>query len=225
MQQMNTLHKLNFFSQTYVWLTERLYNELAWAYDPFSWIVSGGKWTAWRNEVLTQIIGKQVLELGFGTGELLIALHRCGLAVYGLEQSQAMHKVTARKLQQQGILGIPRVCGLAQHLPYPSNYFDTVVATFPSGYVFDPNTLSEVKRVLRSPNADGSVTGGRFVIVGLYADYLGKTLGWISKEHLLDENKRGRWAPGWDVRIIKPTQAKLTLPIVIFEKLNERHEQ
>ena len=187
--------------------------------------MSGGKWATWRNETLTHIIGKRVLELGFGTGELLIVLHRCGLEVYGLEQSQAMHKVTARKLQQRGALRISRACGLAQHLPYPSNYFDTVVATFPSGYVFAPNTLTEVKRVLRPPNADGSVTGGRFVIVGLYADYRGKTFGWISKEYLLDGNKRDRWAPGWNVRIIKPPPAKLTLPIVIFEKLNERHEQ
>ena len=214
-------HKLNLFSQIYVWLTERLYHELAGAYDPISWIVSGGKWSGWRNEILTHITGKQVLELGFGTGELLIALHRCGFTVYGLEPSQAMHKITTRKLQQQGLLRIPRVCGVAQHLPYPSNYFDSVVATFPSGYVFDPNTLVEVKRVLRSPHADASMTGGRFVIVGLYADYRGKTFGWISEEYLLNEAKRGMLAPGWDVRIIKPTQPKLTLPIVIFEKRNE----
>jgi ubiquinone/menaquinone biosynthesis C-methylase UbiE len=215
---MNAPHKLNLFSQTYGWITERLYNELAWAYDPISWIVSGGKWADWRNEILPHIIGKQVLELGFGTGELLIGLHRCGFTVYGLEFSQAMHKITTRKLQQQGIVMIPRVRALAQHLPYPSNYFDTVVATFPSGYVFDPNTLTEVKRVLRSPYGEGNVTGGRFIIVGLYADYRGKSLGWISEEYLLNESKRGKLAPGWDVQIIKSTQAKLTLPIVIFEK-------
>ncbi len=213
------------FSQTYVWLTERLYNELAWAYDSVSWVISGGKWATWRKEVLTHITGKRVLELGFGTGELLIALHRCGLTAYGLEKSQAMHKITSRKLQQQGILGIPRVCGLAQHLPYPSEYFDTVVATFPSGYVFDPSTLTEVKRVLRSSGADDRVGSGRFLIVGLYADYRDKTLGWISKEYLLDEDKRNRVAPGWDVRIIKSTQAEFTLPIVIFEKRNERNKQ
>lgn len=221
---MKASHKLSPFSRTYVWLTQRLYNELAWMYDPISWVVSGGKWAGWRNEVITHITGERVLELGFGTGELLIALHRCGFTVYGLERSQAMHKITTCKLQQQEILSIPRVCGLAQHLPYPSNYFDTVVATFPSGYIFDPNTLIEVKRVLRSPDADGSISGGRFMIVGLYAEYRGKTFGWISEENLLNDEKRGKLAPGWDIRIIKPTQEKLILPIVIFEKRDDSHE-
>ena len=69
-----------------------------------------------------------------------------------------------------------------------------------------------------SQYGEGNVTGGRFIIVGLYADYRGKSLGWISEEYLLNESKRGKLAPGWDVQIIKSTQAKLTLPIVIFEK-------
>lgn len=221
---MKPSHKPSLFSQTYGWFTERLYNELAWAYDPISRIVSGGKWASWRNEVLTHITGKQVLELGFGTGELLIALHRCGFSVYGLELSQSMHKITTRKLQQQGMAIIPRVRGSAQHLPYPSNYFDTVVATFPSGYVFDPNTLTEVKRVLRSPHTDHNITGGRFVIVGLFADYRGKTFGWISEDYLLSEDKQGKLAADWDVHIMKPAQTMLTLPIVIFEKRNERYQ-
>jgi ubiquinone/menaquinone biosynthesis C-methylase UbiE len=38
--------------------------------------------------------------------------------------------------------------GLAQALPYAADSFDTVVATFPSEYIFDRQTLSEVKRVL-----------------------------------------------------------------------------
>jgi ubiquinone/menaquinone biosynthesis C-methylase UbiE len=222
---MKTSHKTSPFSQTYAWLTERLYNELAWAYDPISWVVSGGKWASWRKEVLTHIAGERVLELGFGTGELLLAMHRCGFTVYGLELSQAMHKITTRKLQQHGIVIIPRVRAVAQHLPYPSNSFDTVVATFPTGYVFDPDTFTEVRRVLRSPHADSNVTGGRFVIVGLYADYRGKTFGWISEEYLLNEDKRGKLAPGWGVQIIRPTREQLTLPIVIFEKRNERHER
>jgi ubiquinone/menaquinone biosynthesis C-methylase UbiE len=40
--------------------------------------------------------------------------------------------------------------GLAQSLPYAADSFDSVVATFPSEYIFDRQTLSEVKRVLRN---------------------------------------------------------------------------
>ncbi len=47
---------------------------------------------------------------------------------------------------------------LAQHLPFPTACFDTVVATFPADYIFDPiTTLEEAYRVL--------VPGGRFVIL------------------------------------------------------------
>jgi len=45
----------------------------------------------------------------------------------------------------------------AQKLPFPSNYFDNVVATFPSDYMLQDQTLAEIYRVLRS--------GGRLVIV------------------------------------------------------------
>jgi ubiquinone/menaquinone biosynthesis C-methylase UbiE len=47
--------------------------------------------------------------------------------------------------------------GLAQHLPFPNAAFDSVVATFPAEYIFDPTTITEVQRVL--------APGGRFVIL------------------------------------------------------------
>jgi ubiquinone/menaquinone biosynthesis C-methylase UbiE len=47
--------------------------------------------------------------------------------------------------------------GIAQHLPFLKESFDTLVATFPSEYIFDPKTLAEAQRVL-TPN-------GRLVIL------------------------------------------------------------
>jgi SAM-dependent methyltransferase len=47
--------------------------------------------------------------------------------------------------------------GIAQNLPFPSEFFDTVVATFPAEYIFDPKTLMEAQRVLKN--------NGRFVIL------------------------------------------------------------
>ena len=38
--------------------------------------------------------------------------------------------------------------GIAQQLPFRNNAFDMVVATFPTEYITDPNTLAEVKRCL-----------------------------------------------------------------------------
>ena len=38
--------------------------------------------------------------------------------------------------------------GFAQQLPFPKNSFDTVVATFPTEYVFQLQALREIRRVL-----------------------------------------------------------------------------
>src|SRR5437667_10005806 len=47
--------------------------------------------------------------------------------------------------------------GSAQRLPFTSAAFDTVVSTFHSEYIYDPDTIAEVARVLRP--------GGRFIVV------------------------------------------------------------
>lgn len=210
--------KLNWFSRFYLWLTERLYNEFAWAYDLVSWVVSAGNWATCRREAIRHIAGKRVLELGFGTGELLIDLQQHAYDAYGLESSPAMHKVTTRKLLERGFFSIPRIYGLAQHLPFPNSSFDTVVSTFPSNYILDPETLAEVKRVLQASDPKESKDGGRLVIVGLFTEHKGKRFGWITEEYLLNEEKRMKWMPGWDVELIKPTQRLYSFPVVILKK-------
>lgn len=146
------------FFHAYGWATLRLYDELAWAYDPISRFVSAGRWDTWRRFALDYVRGPFVLEIGFGTGELLIFMRRRGLAAVGLELSPAMHRVVSRKAGTQGIV-VPRVRARAETLPFPSRSFDTVVSTFPANYIFDVSTLAEVERVLAA--------GGRLVIAGL----------------------------------------------------------
>jgi ubiquinone/menaquinone biosynthesis C-methylase UbiE len=40
--------------------------------------------------------------------------------------------------------------GIAQHLPFASESFSSIISTFPTDYIFDSKTLSEIKRCLRS---------------------------------------------------------------------------
>src|SRR5437588_1309681 len=47
--------------------------------------------------------------------------------------------------------------GSAQHLPFSDASFDTVVSTFPSEYIYDPDTIAEVERILRP--------GGRLIVI------------------------------------------------------------
>ena len=212
----DSMPKINRAGKAYLWFTDRLYNELAWAYDFISSVVSLGQWSIWRKQALAYITGKKILEIGFGTGELLIELKRRGFATYGLEVSSAMQQITAGKLGRLGLLCISRVCGKAQQLPFKSEYFDTVIVTFPAQYIFDPSTLAEIARVLRSPDEEGNIPPGRLVIVGLTISPEGKSLGGVDVKNIWDQQFIK--ALGWDIRVIRPSHRKFCLPVIILEK-------
>lgn len=150
--------------RVYLWLAERLYHELAWAYEFVAWIVSGGQWDCWRRQVLDYVTESRVLELGFGTGALLVAGRRRGLMMFGVEPSREMQSVARRRLDRAR-LDVPRVYAVSQALPFADGAFDSVVATFPTRDIADEETLCEVWRVLR--NHKPGQTPSSFVITGL----------------------------------------------------------
>ena len=153
-------------ARLYRWACRRLYHEFAWSYDAVSWLVSAGHWAAWRRLALDYVAGDRVLEVGFGTGELLSEMARRGLNVYGLEPSPAMQRITAAKLRRRRLV-VPRAQGFVQHLPFADGCFDTLLATFPAEYIFDRVALGEFTRVLCDPEPAHGRPGGRLVVVGL----------------------------------------------------------
>lgn len=152
------------YRSLYGWATERLYRELAWGYEIVAWVVSLGRWDAWRCQALDHAIGRRILEIGSGTGALLHAAVDRRMSIFGAEPSPEMHRVAARRMRRTG-WGAPCVRAPARLLPFADGSFDTVISTFPSGYIFDLATLSEVTRVL-SRSVDGD-DPGRLVIAGL----------------------------------------------------------
>ncbi|MBP8291388.1 MAG: class I SAM-dependent methyltransferase [Caldilineaceae bacterium] len=142
----------------YLWACDRLYHELANAYDRVSWLVSLGGWDAWRRLALADAQGR-VLELGYGTGVLLATMAAAGIDVVGLELSPAMQRVAAQRLARSGVHPA-QVRARAEQMPLAAGSFDTVIATFPAPYILAPATLAECRRVLRP--------GGQLVIVGLW---------------------------------------------------------
>src|SRR5262249_13041163 len=78
--------------------------------------------------------------------------------VVGIDESAQMGRLAHRNLtrhfsqshppQGAAYAQINLTRGLAQKLPFRNESLDTVVATFPTEYITDPNTLSEVKRCL-----------------------------------------------------------------------------
>jgi ubiquinone/menaquinone biosynthesis C-methylase UbiE len=143
-----------------------LYHQFAFVYDLVAATVSFNRWKDWVMSVIPFLAGRQILEIGHGPGHLQRALLSRGLLAIGIDESAPMGRLAKRNLRRNSASHpSPQLAyaqtnltrGLAQHLPFSNATFDSVVATFPAEYIFDPTTITEVQRVL--------VPGGQFVIL------------------------------------------------------------
>ena len=131
-----------------------LYHEMAFTYNLVANVVSLGQWWDWQRSALGFLPSPDdgpLLELAFGTGRFHHDLLTQGYAVYGLDFSRQMARITRHTLRRERApLRIVR--GRAQTLPFPTGTFAAAVSTFPTPFIIEPETLDEVHRVLR---ADG----------------------------------------------------------------------
>jgi ubiquinone/menaquinone biosynthesis C-methylase UbiE len=147
-----------------------LYHEFAFTYDLVAATVSLGRWKDWVLSVLPFLEGNRILEIGHGPGHLQRALLEKNLLAMGIDKSPQMGHLAKRNLTRFfrskstkspnhtfTYTQINLTRGTAELLPFAAESFDTLVATFPSEYIFDPKTLIEAQRVLTK--------NGRFVIL------------------------------------------------------------
>ena len=214
---------MTFLRDCYLWACERLYHELAPAYDPISRLVSAGAWPQWRRLALAHVAhmaAGRLLEIGFGTGELLGELAAQGCAVTGLELSPAMHAVAAQRFARRAPPAPPCVQARAQAMPFAAQSFDTVLATFPAPYILEPATLDECRRVLRP--------GGRLVVAGLWVQLANPVLRSLAPFFYanptpagLDAITRRVAGADFDVSWQWERTAWAELPILVAEKSSE----
>lgn len=143
-----------------------LYYQLAWTYDSVAWSVSLGQWAAWRRLALPFLRPGSTLEVAYGTGGLFIDMVEAGHKPIGIDLSPYMARLASKRLRRKNYaLRLSR--GQAQALPFPTNYFDNVVATFPADYMLQNETLAEIYRVLKKTPAVPNEANppGRLVIV------------------------------------------------------------
>jgi ubiquinone/menaquinone biosynthesis C-methylase UbiE len=151
-----------------------LYNELAWTYDWVSWAVSLGQWRHWQRAVIPRLNGQRVLEVAFGTGDLLVDMMAIGYRPYGLDLSPYMIRIARAKLAKKG-MAAPLYQGRVQALPFANGVFDSVAITFPTDFICQPSVLAEISRVLS--------LSGRLVVVDegylLGCGLLGRFVNWL----------------------------------------------
>jgi ubiquinone/menaquinone biosynthesis C-methylase UbiE len=135
-----------------------LYNRFAFLYDAVAWLSSMGQWRKWVRTAQTNLKSGVILEMGHGPGHLLFDLKQADISIIGLDPSRAMNRMAQHRLKSAGYDG-EIVRGVAQSLPFAKGAFSTIVSTFPSEYIFDPDTLTEAHRVL--------AMDGEMIIVGL----------------------------------------------------------
>jgi SAM-dependent methyltransferase len=131
----------------------------------------------------------RVLEVGCGTGGLLVAAARVGRSIVGVDIAARWLVVARRRLTDHGLV-VPLTVAEAERLPWPDGTFDTVVADSLLEHLDDPvRALREWVRVLRP--------GGQLVL-------------WSPNRFTLATDPHlGLWGVGWLPRRLVPAYLRL----------------
>jgi ubiquinone/menaquinone biosynthesis C-methylase UbiE len=90
----------------------------------------------------------RTLEIGVGTGKTL-RYYPLGVELYAVDGSEKMLEMAKKRARELGMEVKFRVAK-AESLPFPDNYFDTVVSSFVFCTVPEPEkSMEEIKRVLK----------------------------------------------------------------------------
>jgi SAM-dependent methyltransferase len=128
---------------------------LAWSSDPH-W----GMFHIPDTEVniLPEVDGLDVIDLGCGTAYVSAWLARRGARVVGIDASEAQ-LATARALQDEHDLHFPLILGNAEEVPFADGSFDLAISEYGAAIWCDPyRWIPEAARLLRP--------GGRLIFLG-----------------------------------------------------------
>jgi SAM-dependent methyltransferase len=128
-----------------------------------SWAQSEISWGIWdipeaEAQLLPQVAGLDVIELGCGTAYVSAWLARRGARPVGIDNSPRQLE-TARALQAEFGVDFPLLLGNAEQVPLPDASFDLAISEYGAAIWADPyRWIPEAARLLRP--------GGRLVFLG-----------------------------------------------------------
>jgi ubiquinone/menaquinone biosynthesis C-methylase UbiE len=121
--------------------------ERAWAQEEIKW----GVWETPESDldVLGNVEGLDIVDLGCGTAYFSAWLARRGAHVVGVDPTPAQLE-TARRMQKQTGLEFPLVDATGENVPLPDSSFDLVLSEYGASIWADPyQWVPEVARLLR----------------------------------------------------------------------------
>jgi ubiquinone biosynthesis O-methyltransferase len=153
-------------------------------------------------ELLGDVSGYGVLDIGCGDGEFALELTKRGAVVTGIDSSPAMIDAAKRRAAQHNA-DITFQVATAEHLPFPAEQFDVVTAITILCFVEDAAPVfREVARVLRP--------GGRIVI-----GELGKWSTWAAARRVRAWLGSPLWRQGrfWTARELRDLASQAGLVV------------
>lgn len=199
------------------------YNRFAFTYDLVAALVSRGDWENWTRAAIHYARGPKLLEIAFGTGSLHLSLWQAGFAPFGVELSSYMINIARGKLERNGI--VPTLIqGRAQELPFSSGYFDSVIFTFPAPFVLQPETLEEVRRVMKTEGQLIWVDGGRLNPAEIWNRFLNWALDIASSGSHAGWPDLERFANCFTWRTERVTLAHSSVTVLIASPILDTHD-
>lgn len=100
-------------------------------------------------DLMGDIEGKSILEIGCGLGVNAIILAQEGAQVTGLDLSSRRLEAVSEIIMENEISGINLVCGSGETLPFPDESFDIVYTNAVMIHMDKPKAIKEIRRVLK----------------------------------------------------------------------------
>lgn len=210
-----------------------LYNQFAWSYDIVSWCVSLGEWRKWQLKSLDFLRGPTVLEIAHGPGHMLVEMHQRGFQVVGLDLSAAMGRLAQARLRRNRLDDeVSLIRGRIPELGLRTEAFDTILSQFPTGFIFEAQTLEALYRLLKSGGVLVILPEGHLTSRGLLARFIhwlfyvtGQTVGGAAQEDVREQQfvfwegyKQQLQAAGFEVRFETVQLARSVATVIVANK-------